>query len=393
MQDVVVAGAVRTPIGRFGGALARLSAADLGAAAAREALKRAGIAASQVDEAIIGCARQAGGGPNVGRQVAYRAGVPQESPAYTVNMACGSGLKSIHLAARAVADGDARVVLAGGTESMSRVPYFLTNARWGYKMGDQPVVDGMYQDGFLCPLSGKVMGETAETLAEMYRIGREEQDAFALRSQERAARAMAEGRFDAEIVPVEAPAAKGTATVARDEHPRADTTLATLARLPAVFKQDGGSVTAGNSSGITDGAAAMVVMTAATARELKVEPMARLVGVAAAGVDPKIMGIGVVPAVKRLLERLSMRLEDFDLVEVNEAFAAQVLACDRELHFDPERLNVNGGAIALGHPIGATGARIAATLLHEMKRRRARRGLAALCISGGMGLAAAFEAA
>jgi acetyl-CoA C-acetyltransferase len=393
MQDVVVAGAVRTPIGRFGGALARLSAAELGAAAAREALKRAGLAASQVDEAIIGCARQAGGGPNVGRQVAYRAGVPQESPAYTVNMACGSGLKSLQLASRAVADGDARVVLAGGTESMSRVPYFLTNARWGYKMGDQPVVDGMYQDGFLCPLSGKVMGETAETLAEMYRIGRDEQDAFALRSQERAARAIAEGRFDAEIVPLEAPAAKGTSTVARDEHPRADTTLATLARLPAVFKQDGGTVTAGNSSGITDGAAAMVVMTAATARELKVEPMARLVGVAAAGVDPKIMGIGVVPAVKRLLERLSLRLEDFDLVEVNEAFAAQVLACDRELHFDPERLNVNGGAIALGHPIGATGARIATTLLHEMKRRRARRGLAALCISGGMGLAAAFEAA
>jgi acetyl-CoA C-acetyltransferase len=393
MHEVVVAGAVRTPIGKFGGALSRLSAAQLGSAAAREALSRAGIAPSQVDEAIFGCARQAGGGPNVARQIAYRAGVPPEIPGYTVNMACGSGLKSLHLAYKAVLDGDARVVLAGGAESMSRVPYLLTNARWGYRMGHQEAVDAMYQDGFLCPLAEQVMGETAETLAGMYKITREEQDAFALRSQERAGRAISEGRFDAEIVPVLAPAARGEEKVARDEHPRAETSLASLGKLAPAFQAEGGTVTAGNSSGITDGASAMLVMRRETADALKVKPMARLLGVSSAGVDPHVMGIGVVPAVKRLLEELKMRLGDFDLVEVNEAFAAQVLACDRELHFDPERLNVNGGAIALGHPIGATGARIATTLVHEMKRRGARRGLATLCISGGMGLAAAFEAA
>jgi acetyl-CoA C-acetyltransferase len=393
MHEVVVAGAVRTPIGKFGGALSRLSAAQLGSAAAREALSRAGIAPSQVDEAIFGCARQAGGGPNVARQIAYRAGVPQEAPAYTVNMACGSGLKSLHLAYKSVLDGDARVVLAGGAESMSRVPYLLTNARWGYRMGHQEAVDAMYQDGFLCPLAEQLMGETAETLAGMYKITREEQDAFALRSQERASRAISEGRFDSEIVPVAAPVGKGEEKVARDEHPRAETTLASLGKLAPVFKEEGGTVTAGNSSGITDGASAMLVMRRETADALKAKPLARLTGVASAGVDPSIMGIGVVPAVKRLLEDLKMRLSDFDLIEVNEAFAAQVLACDRELHFDPDRLNVNGGAIALGHPIGATGARIATTLVHEMKRRGARRGLATLCISGGMGLAAAFEAA
>jgi acetyl-CoA C-acetyltransferase len=393
MHEVVVAGAVRTPIGKFGGALSRLSAAELGSAAAREALSRADVAPSQVDEAIFGCARQAGGGPNVARQIAYRAGVPQEVPAYTVNMACGSGLKSLHLAYKAVLDGDARVVLAGGAESMSRVPYLLTGARWGYRMGHQEAVDAMYQDGFLCPLSERLMGETAETLAGMYAITREEQDAFAVRSQERASRAISEGRFDSEIVPVVAPAGRGEEKVARDEHPRAETTLASLGRLAPVFKSEGGTVTAGNSSGITDAASAMLVMRRQTADALKVAPLARLMGVASAGVDPHIMGIGVVPAVKRLLEDLKMRLSDFDLVEVNEAFAAQVLACDRELHFDPDRLNVNGGAIALGHPIGATGARIATTLVHEMKRRGARRGLATLCISGGMGLAAAFEAA
>jgi acetyl-CoA C-acetyltransferase len=271
-------------------------------------------------------------------------------PSYTVNMACGSGLKSLQLAYKSVLDGDARIALAGGTESMSRVPYLLTNARWGYRMGDQPAVDAMYQDGFLCSLSGMLMGETAETLAEMYEIGREEQDAFALRSQQRAARAIEGGRFDAEIVPVQAPAGKGEETVSRDEHPRAETTTASLAKLPPVFKEEGGTVTAGNSSGITDGASAMVVMRRETADELHVQPMARLLGIAAAGVDPKIMGIGVVPAVKKLLETLRLRLEDFDLVEANEAFAAQVLACDRELRFDPERLNVNGGAIALGIP-------------------------------------------
>jgi acetyl-CoA C-acetyltransferase len=393
MREVVVAGAVRTPIGKFGGALASLTAAQLGAAAAREALTRVGLEPRQVDEAVFGCARQAGVGPNVARQVAWRAGLPQEVPAFTVNMACGSGLKAIELAWRAVRDGDAEVVLAGGTESMSRVPYLLTGARWGYRMGDQPAVDGMYQDGFLCPLSEQVMGETAERLAELYKIPREEQDAFALRSQQRAAKAAAAGRFDDEIVPVKVAVKGGEAEVRHDEHVRPDSTLQALARLPPVFKEDGGTVTAGNSSGITDGAAAIVVLSADRAAALGVEPMARVVGVAAAGVDPHVMGIGVVPATRRVLEKTSLRAEDLDLVEMNEAFAAQVLACDRELRLDPERLNVNGGAIALGHPIGATGARISVTLLHEMARRKARRGLATLCISGGMGLAAIFEAA
>jgi acetyl-CoA C-acetyltransferase len=393
MKEVWVAGAVRTPIGRFGGGLSSLTAGQLGAEAARAALARAGVKPEAVDEVVFGCARQAGAGPNVARQVAHRAGVPREVAAYTVNMACGSGLKAIDLAFRAVRDGDAELVLAGGTESMSRVPYLLPGARWGYRMGHQPVVDGMYQDGFLCPISELVMGETAERLADQYGIAREEQDAFALRSQQRAARAMAEGRFESEIAPVKVAGKKGEEVIARDEHPRADTTAEALRKLAPVFRAEGGTVTAGNSSGITDGAAAVVVVSAERAKALGVSPMARITGIAAAGVDASVMGIAVVPAVRRLLERTSLPLSAFDLAEVNEAFAAQVLACDRELKFDAERLNVNGGAIALGHPIGATGARIAVTLLHEMGRRRARRGLATLCISGGMGLAAAFEAA
>jgi acetyl-CoA C-acetyltransferase len=391
MREVVIAGAVRTPIGKFGGALSGLSAAQLGSAAASEALCRAGIAPTQVEETVFGCARQAGGGPNVARQVSYRAGVPVDVPAFTVNMACGSGLKAVDLAWRAIRDGDAEVVLAGGVESMSRVPYLLTGARWGYRMGHQSVVDAMYQDGFFCPLAEQLMGETAERLASDYRISREEQDAFALRSQERAGRALREGRVEAEIVRVRVPGRKGEDEVRQDEHPRPETTRESLAKLAPVFTDNGGSVTAGNSSGITDGAAAMVLLSRERAAALGVSPMARILGVASAGVEPRLMGIGVVPAVRRLLERLAIRLDWFDLVEVNEAFAAQVLACDRELKFDSERLNVNGGAIALGHPIGATGARITVTLLHEMARRRAQRGLATLCVSGGMGLAAAFE--
>jgi acetyl-CoA C-acetyltransferase len=384
MREVVIAGAVRTPIGKFGGALAGMTASQLGAAAAAEGLRRSGVSPAQVDEAVFGCARQAGVGPNVARQIAYRAAVPQEVPAFTVNMACASGLQAVGLGYRAVRDGEAEVVLAGGVESMSRVPYLLPGARWGHRMGHQALVDGMYQDGFLCPLAEQVMGETAETLAVRYHIGRDEQDAFALRSQERAAQALAAGRFQAETFPVQ--------DFARDEHPR-PTSLASLGKLPPAFAAEGGTVTAGNSSGITDGAAAMVVLSRERAEELGVEPLGRVLGIAAAGVDPKVMGLGVVPAVKKLLARLSLRLDQFDVLEVNEAFAAQVVACDRELGFDPERLNVNGGAIALGHPIGATGARIVVTLLHEMVRRGARRGLAALCVSGGMGIAAAFEAA
>jgi acetyl-CoA C-acetyltransferase len=385
----VIAGAVRTPIGRFGGALAALTAADLGALAAREALRRAGVPPSAVDETIFGCARQAGLGPNVGRQVSIRAGVPYERPAYTVNMACASGLKAVDLAFRAVRDGEADIVLAGGTESMSHVPYLLPEARWGHKMGDHAVVDAMYQDGFLCPLAQQLMGETAETLASMYEISREEQDAFALESQARAARAVERGDLEAEIVGVDVPAKGTTRRVERDEHPRA-TSMEALSRLPPVFHSDG-TVTAGNSSGITDGAAAMVILSEEKARALSVEPLARVTAIAAAGVDPKVMGLGVVPAVRGLERRAGQALAAFDLVEINEAFAAQVIACDRELKVDRERLNVHGGAIALGHPIGATGARLVVTLLHAMRRRGARRGLASLCVSGGMGMAAAFE--
>jgi acetyl-CoA C-acetyltransferase len=391
LVEAVIAGAVRTPIGRFGGGLASLSAADLGTLAAVESMRRAGIAPTDVDEAVVGCARQAGGGPNVGRQVAFRAGLPEDRPAFTVNMACGSGLKSIDLAFRSVRDGDAQAVLVGGTEAMSRVPYLLTGARWGYRMGNQSAVDAMYQDGFQCPLAEMIMGETAERLAELHGIGREEQDAFALSSQRKAAAAITAGRFEAETFAVKVPGKKGDVSFEADEHPRADTTAASLARLAPVFKAEGGTVTAGNSSGITDGAAAMVVLSAARAKELGIKPIARILGIAASGVDPRIMGFGVVPAVRKLLAKLGMTLANFDLVEVNEAFAAQVLACDRDLGFAAERLNVNCGAIAIGHPIGCTGVRISVTLLHEMARRQAPLGLATLCISGGMGLAAAYE--
>lgn len=390
-REVVIAGAVRTPIGRYGGSLAGFGAADLGVFAARAALERSGVPGAAIDETLFGCARQAGGGPNPGRQVAVRAGVPVERPALTINMACASGLRTFDYGFRAIREGEAGAVLAGGTEAMSRVPYLLHGARWGYRMGHQEAVDAMYQDGFLCPLAGQIMGETAETLADQYEISREEQDAFALRSQQRAAAARAEGRFASQVVPVKLSGRKGETLFDVDEHVRAETTPESLKKLPPHFRPGTGTVTAGNSSGITDGAAAAVLLSAEKARELGVKPMARVLGFASAGVDPKVMGIGVVPAVRALLARLSMALSDFDLVEVNEAFAAQVIACDRELGFDPQKLNVNGGAIALGHPIGATGARIAVTLLHEMQRRGARRGLAALCVSGGMGMAAAFE--
>jgi len=390
MREVVVAGAVRTPVGRFGGALSGLATSELGASAAKESLRRAGVEPHEVNESVFGCARQAGVGPNVARQVSAKAGIPVEVPAYTVNMACGSGLKAIDLAYRLVRDGDADVVLAGGAESMSRVPYLLPEVRFGHRMGHDTVVDAMYKDGFFCPLSGRLMGETAERLAEVYHISRSEQDAFALKSQERATAALREGRFESEVVAVAVESHAGPSDVKRDESPRPQTTLAALAHLPPVFKEEG-TVTAGNSSGLADGAAALVVLSQERASSLGIKPMARILGVASAGVDPHIMGIGVVPALRRLLERLRTPLEAFDLVEVNEAFAAQILACDRELRFDPDRLNVNGGAIALGHPIGATGARICVTLLHEMVRRGVKKGIATLCVSGGMGLAAAFE--
>src|SRR5712692_1117841 len=400
MKSVYLAGAVRTPIGRFGGSLSSLTAADLGTAVAKESLRRANVPPDKIDDSIWGCARQAGGGPNVARQITFRAGAPDHVSAFTVNQACGSGLRAIILAAEQIILDRADIVLAGGTESMSRVPYFAEGARWGTRMGHAELVDGMYRDGFNDPLSGLVMGETAEVLARHYEISRDEQDDYALRSQHRASAAVAARRFEEEILPLElrgsSPtvregSAAGEATVfSRDEHIRARTTIEDLRTLSPVFSRDG-SVTAGNSSGITDGAAAVTVMSEAALEETDAEPLARIVDYEIVGAPPEIMGIGPVPAVRSLLERQKLSLLDIDLIELNEAFAAQVIACDRDLGFDEERLNVNGGAIALGHPIGCTGVRITTTLLHEMKKRGAKRGLATLCISGGMGIALLVE--
>jgi len=390
MKDVYLVGSVRTPIGRFGGSLASWTAADLGVAVAKESLRRAHVAPDQIQDSIWGCARQAGGGPNVARQITYRAGAPESVPAFTVNQACGSGLRAIILAAEQIALERARIILAGGTESMSRVPYFAEGARWGMRMGNTELVDGMYRDGFNDPLSGSVMGETAENLARQYEISREEQDQFALRSQQRGQVAIDSGRFLNEIVALEIETKREPITLFHDEHCRRGTTLQDLAKLPPVFSRNG-TVTAGNSSGITDGGAAVVVMGEEGLKESGAEPEARFVDYEIVGVAPEIMGIGPVPAVRALLARQKLLLSDIDLVELNEAFAAQVIACDRDLHFDPEKLNVNGGAIALGHPIGCTGVRITTTLLHEMKRRNAHRGLATLCISGGMGIALLVE--
>ncbi|MBC8031473.1 MAG: acetyl-CoA C-acetyltransferase [Pyrinomonadaceae bacterium] len=391
MQNVYLAGSVRTPIGRFGGALASLTAADLGMAAAKESILRASLRPDEVQQSIWGCARQAGGGPNVARQITYRAGVPETVPAFTVNQACGSGLQAIILAAQQIMMGRADVVLAGGAESMSRVPYFAEGARWGMRMGNTELVDGMYRDGFNDPLSGLVMGETAENLARRYEISREEQDQYALRSQQRAEAAINSSRFDEEKVPLEIAGRKGeTKTFAEDEHPRKGTALQDIAKLRPVFSKDG-TVTAGNSSGITDGAAAVVVMSEEALKKSGAAPQARIVDYEVTGVAPEIMGIGPVPAIRSLLTRQELTLADIDLIELNEAFAAQVIACDRELGFDADRLNVNGGAIALGHPIGCTGVRITTTLLHEMSKRSARLGLATLCVSGGMGIALLVE--
>ena len=391
MRNVYLVGSVRTPIGRFGGTLAAWTAADMGVAAAQESLKRAQLTPAQIQESIWGSARQAGNGPNVARQITFRAGVPETAPAYTVNQACGSGLKAVILAAQEIILGRAQVILAGGTESMSRVPYYAEGARWGMRMGNAELVDGMYRDGFLDPLSGLVMGETAENLARKYEISREEQDEYALRSQQRAEAAIDSGRFEEEIVPLEIKGRKGeTTTFARDEHFRAGTRIENLRKLSPVFSKEG-TVTAGNSSGITDGAAAVVLMSEEALEKAGAEAEARIVDYEIVGVQPEIMGIGPVPAVRALLERQKLSLGEIDLIELNEAFAAQVIACDRDLGFDAARLNVNGGAIALGHPIGCTGVRITTTLLHEMKKRRARRGLATLCVSGGMGLALLVE--
>jgi len=393
MKNVYLAGAVRTPIGKFGGTLASWTAADLGVAVAKESLRRAGVEPDQITDSIWGCARQAGGGPNVARQITFRAGVPETVPAATINQACGSGLKAIILAAQEIMLGRSHAILAGGTESMSRVPYFAEGARWGMRMGNTQLVDGMYRDGFSDPLSGLLMGQTAEKLARQYEISRQEQDEFALRSQQRAQAAIESGRFNDEVMPLEVSRKKGeTTSFAKDEHCRAGTTLADLAKLSPVFYKDGG-VTAGNSSGITDGAAAVVVLSEEGLKRFGATPQARVVDYEICGVAPEIMGIGPVPAVRALLSRQNLNLSEIDLIELNEAFAAQVIACDRELHLDADRLNVNGGAIALGHPIGCTGVRITTTLIHEMQKRQSRLGLATLCVSGGMGLAILLERA
>ncbi len=390
-NDIYIAGAIRTPIGTFGGSLAELSAVELGGIAARAALELTGISPTEIAETLIGHGRQAGCGPNPARQIAVRAGVPESTPAMTVNQACASGLRTIALATQSAraAEGEGDVYLVGGTESMSNTPYLLPRARWGYRLGHGELVDGMYRDGFDCPIAEQRMGRTAENLVEEFGITRDEQDRYALQSQQRAA--AARNRLREELVPIPLTDRKGrTAEFAHDEHVRDNASLETLAKLPPVFK-DNGSVHAGNSSGITDAAAAAIVLTGAAAERLNVQPMARIVAATNVGVEARRMGIGPVQAVRMLLEKTKLTLDDIDLIELNEAFAAQVLACQRELRFDLEKTNVNGGAIALGHPIGCSGTRIAVTLVHEMRRRKARYGIATLCVSGGMGMAVLFE--
>jgi acetyl-CoA C-acetyltransferase len=388
--DIVLAAPVRTPIGKFLGGLSSLTAPDLGTVAAKAALERAGLDPKNVDQVIFGHGRQAGSGPNSGRQVAYRSGVPVDRPAFTVNQACASGLQAVLSAARTILTGEARVVLAGGMESMSNTPYLLPRGRTGYRLGNAEIVDAMYKDGFNCPLSDLAMGETAEELAQEVGIDRAASDAYALESQLRCERARAEGRFDSEIAPVTVPGRKGDVTISKDEHPRDGATLDSMIKLKPVFRENG-VVTAGNASGITDGAAAIIVASRAAAKELGLPVVARLSGWHVVGVEPRLMGIGPVPAVRKLLEKAGLDMGAIDEVEINEAFAAQVLACNRELGIDTDRLNPDGGAIALGHPIGATGTRILVTLLHGLEKRGGERGIATLCVSGGMGIAALVE--
>ena len=391
-SPLFVCGPSRSPIGKFGGGLSTLMPADLSVPVAQAAMQRAGVDPAVVDETIWGHGRQAGGGPNTARQVAIRSGIPKESTAYTVNKACGSSLFAIVQAARTIRLNEASVVLAGGAESMSNTPYMLPRARWGYRMGNAEIIDGMYRDGFFCPLADQLMGATAETLADQYSITRTEQDQFAESSQQKAGAAIEGGAFDGELVPIDVPGRRGTVTtITADEHPRPDSTVAMMQKLKPVFRSEGGTVHAGNSSGVTDGAAALVVASAEAAEAHGLCPVAKIVGWAAAGVGPEVMGLGPVPATQKLLSQTGYALSDIDLIELNEAFAAQVIACDRELKLDPSRLNVHGGSIALGHPIGATGCRIAVTLLHAMQQREAKLGLATLCISGGMGLSVLFE--
>lgn len=388
---IVLASAVRTPIGRFGGGLASVPAPALGETAVRGALMRAGVPANDVDLLIFGHARQAGQRPNPARQVAIRAGIPQTATALTTNMACASGMKAVQQAADEIRLGRASVAVAGGMESMSQVPHILEQMRDGYRLGDAKVVDLMYRDGFQCPLADMIMGETAELLAQERNISRDAQDAFALASQQKAAAAIEADRFACELVPVTVPGRKGDVVIEADEHPRPGSSLEKLGKLAPVFDRENGTVSAGNSSGITDGAAAFVLMSADEAERRGVNPLAILLDSQTAGTDPKRMGMGPVPATEQLFARNRWQLDDFGLFELNEAFAAQALACLQELPIPHELLNVNGGSIALGHPIGCTGARILVTLVHEMRRRQVDRGLATLCVSGGLGMTTALE--
>ena len=391
MSDVVIASAVRTAGGRFGGSFQNVSAVELGALVLQEAVRRGGIEAKQVDEVVFGTGWQAGLGPNIGRLATVKGGLPHEVPAFTVNKRCGSSLRCVSLAAQIIKAGDAEVVLAGGAENSSQVPYIADGARWGSRMGDSKLVDVMHKDGFMCPLAGHLMGMTAETLVDKYDISREEQDAFAAESQSKAVSAVNEGRFKDEILPVEVPVKKGqTETFDTEEIPREGVTVEKLAKLPAVFKE-GGTVTAGNACALGDAAAAVLVMKEEKASELGVKPLARIVSYAHAGVDPAIMGIGPVPAVGKALDRAGLKLADIDIIELNEAFAAQILAVERELKWDRSKVNVHGGAIALGHPVGATGAKILTTLIHALKSRDEKMGLVSLCIGGGQGAAIIIE--
>lgn len=389
-KEVVIVSAVRTAIGSFGGVFKDVSAPQLGSIVIKEALAKAGLAPDSVDEVIMGNVLQAGLGQNPARQAAMAAGLPQEVSSMTINKVCGSGLKAVHLATQAILAGDADIVVAGGMENMTQAPYLLKGARDGFRMGDQKVVDSMVADGLTCVFNDYHMGVTAENLCDKYELTREEQDEFAANSQQKAVQAIEDSKFKDEIVPVEVKKKKEILTIDTDEYPRKGTTAEKLGGLRPAFKKDG-SVTAGNASGINDGAAAVVVMSKEKAEELGIKPLVKIVANASSGVDPSIMGIGPVTAVKKVMEKGGQSMEEMDLVEANEAFAAQALAVGRELQFDPEKLNVNGGAIALGHPIGASGTRILVTLIHEMKRREAKKGLATLCIGGGQGVATIVE--
>ncbi|HHX93257.1 MAG TPA: acetyl-CoA C-acetyltransferase [Clostridiales bacterium] len=392
MREVVIASAARTPIGNYGGTLKDTAAVTLGVTAVKEAIKRAGIEAGMVEEVLLGCVLQAGLGQNVARQISIGAGIPQEVPAMTINKVCGSGLRTVGLAAQIIKTGDADIVVCGGTESMSMAPYAVPSARWGARMGDQKMVDLMINDGLWEIFNGYHMGVTAENIVEQWGLTREEQDEFALASQLKAEAAITSGRFKDEIVPVEIPQRKGDPVVFdTDEYPKFGASMEKMAKLRPAFKRDGGSVTAGNASGINDGAAAFVVMSKEKAEELGITPLCTIKSYASAGVDPKIMGIGPVPASKKALEKAGLTIDDMDLIEANEAFAAQSVAVGKELGFDSEKLNVNGGAIALGHPIGASGGRILVSLIYEMKKRDAKYGLATLCIGGGMGTSMIIE--